>query len=833
MAHTLPLPAASTEPAGDWTLWAENLRRDGLSPLGRNFPGGALIVFGHDLRFLAAGGAGLAQVGLSRDALEGKSPAEAFGEATALGMKPAFRMALDGHEATIEIPHAGRVLSISLTAVTSEAGAVLGGMGFVQDVTRARRQEQQLRDSVEQFRLAFDNAPIGMAIVGLDGEFRQVNPALCALTGYEAEQLLRLRFQDITHRDDLDADLHLLGELVRGERSTYQIEKRYCKANGDHVWTVLSVAIVRTAVGHPLHFISQIQDISARKGSELELLAAHSFQQAVLAASPDIIHVHDVRTPTTLWTSRDLTQTLGHSLEGDSTGLETSSGYLLPAADSERFADAVGEACKAGDGEVVELRHQVQRPGGSLRWVSTRLTPFQNAPDGSVSHILGVSRDVTDLVAFEARLEHAALHDELTGLPNRRLINLRLAQALERADDPTKVVVLFCDLDGFKRVNDAHGHQIGDVLLRECATRLISATRSGDTVGRMGGDEFVVLLSVGESEDSGQLAAEVAERLIRSVGQPTIIGATEHVITASIGICIAESGSSPDDLLRDADTAMYQAKLNGRDGYALFVPALREDACSRDALVRHLRRSLADNTLSVHYQLIVDPVTGKVTEVEALLRIPGENGRLLDTAAAVRVAEQTGLMGAVGERVLRQACEQVAAWRRMPQHAELRVAVNLSATEIARPGLYDRVTGIVAACCMDLTALTLEITETVLLDAASGTLLDLRRLHAVGVGIAIDDFGTGYAGLRYLATLPVTEIKVDRSFTCGLPHDPVSSTIVRATVGLASELGMGCVVEGVETREQLDALPSAPGLRVQGYLFGRPEAAGVEPPRIR
>ena len=253
-------------------------------------------------------------------------------------------------------------------------------------------------------------------------------------------------------------------------------------------------------------------------------------------------------------------------------------------------------------------------------------------------------------------------------------------------DGDREIVVLFCDLDGFKRVNDAHGHQIGDALLRVSASRLVSAARTGDTVGRMGGDEFVVILTVDAGEDPAAVGREVAERIIRSVGEPLVLGSVEHAVTASIGICVAQPGTTPHDLLRDADTAMFQAKLNGKAGYAVFVPTLREDARSRDALVRNVRQSLADNTLDVHYQPIVEPGSGRVVAVEALVRIPGPDGRLLDTAAAIAAAEQTGLIGAIGERVLRRSCEQTARWRRMPEHADLAVAVNLSASEIARPG---------------------------------------------------------------------------------------------------------------------------------------------------
>jgi diguanylate cyclase (GGDEF)-like protein/PAS domain S-box-containing protein len=819
---------------GSRRAWAEELARTGLSPLGRNFPGGALLVYDDQLRFVAAGGGGLADVGLSRHMIEGKTLAAAFGADVAARLEGAYRQALAGKNVTVEAAQFGRILEHKLTAVRDEDGSLLGGMCFVQDVTQARAYHRELLESHERFRLEFENAPIGKAVVELDGSFRSVNPALCRITGYDEATLLALRFQDITHPDDLAADLGLLEAVIRGDRTTYEIEKRYRKPSGEYVWTLLTVAAVHSETGEPLYFISQVQDTSERRRHQLELVDAHHFQEAVFAVSPDAIHVFNVETGRMEWTSRSMESLLGYTQEQIDTFARGTNHHIIPDEDFARFNEAIAATCAAADGEVAEVRHRVRHRDGRLAWVSNRLAPFQRDESGKVTHLLGVTRDVTDVVAFEERLEHAALHDDLTGLPNRRLINRRLGEALEQSgtgvDGDREIVVLFCDLDGFKRVNDAHGHQIGDALLRVSASRLVSAARTGDTVGRMGGDEFVVILTVNAGEDPAAVGREVAERIIRSVGEPLVLGSVEHAVTASIGICVAQPGTTPHDLLRDADTAMFQAKVNGKAGYAVFVPTLREDARSRDALVRNVRQSLADNTLDVHYQPIVEPGSGRVVAVEALVRIPGPDGRLLDTAAAIAAAEQTGLIGAIGERVLRRSCEQTARWRRMPEHADLAVAVNLSASEIARPGLYDRVTAIVRSAGLEPGALTLEITESVLLDAGPTTVSDLRRLHDDGIGIAIDDFGTGYAGLRYLATLPVTSIKIDRSFTAGLPHDSVSATIVRATVGLASELRLACVVEGVETAEQLNALPQAPRLLVQGWHFARPQPAGAPLP---
>jgi PAS domain S-box-containing protein len=859
------LPAPRTENSAQREDWAQRLGSHGLSPLGRNFPGGGVVVYDFSLRFLAAGGAGLADVGLSEELLVGRHVTEAFEPAAASKLLPHLREALAGEDSVVEVSQGGLQLCVRATAVR-EGGRALGGMAFIQDVTEARAHEQALHDSIEQFRLAFEHAPIGMAIVAVDGTLTQSNPALCALLGRSAQELRHQHFQEFTHPDDLETDLQLLEALLRGERTNYRIEKRYVRPSGDIVDAVLSVALARRADGSPLHFISQIEDVSERKRHEIELKEAHAFQQAVLAASPDFIHVHDVSRRAPVWTSRVLAHPAAErSTELPSTGMEALSG-LLTDTDIGRFADAADQASAAEDGGVVEVRHTVQHRHGPQRWVSTRLTPFQRDEAGAVRLLLGVSRDVTDSVAVEQQLQRAALHDDLTGLPNRRQINRRLEELSTGAERGRSAVLLFCDLDGFKQVNDAYGHQVGDLVLCESARRITEVARTipsdgrraGDSqvdnrqvdncqvdncqvdncqvdiVGRIGGDEFVLLLMAESGEAAARLGAEAADRLIQVVRQPIRVGVTEHVVTASIGIAVREVGSTPDALLRAADAAMYQAKVSGKNGYAVFDfasdSALHSDACAQDALRRAIRAALAADAPIVHYQPIVDPSTGRVVEVEALLRIAAPDGGYLDAAAAISVAEQTGLISALGERVMLQACRQIATWRRATGDTQLRVAVNLSANEIARPGLFDRVSAIIANAGADHDHVILEITETVLLDASPETVLDLRRLHDAGAGIAIDDFGTGYAGLRYLAELPVTQIKVDRSFTAGLPGDAVSSTIVRATISLAAELNLVCVVEGVENAEQLSALPATAGLRIQGYLFAHPQAPGTLPP---
>jgi EAL domain-containing protein (putative c-di-GMP-specific phosphodiesterase class I) len=270
---------------------------------------------------------------------------------------------------------------------------------------------------------------------------------------------------------------------------------------------------------------------------------------------------------------------------------------------------------------------------------------------------------------------------------------------------------------------------------------------------------------------------------------------------------------------------MYHVKSHGANGHRAFDPSLRRDTAHHDHTERQIRRALADGTLEVHYQPIVNPVTRLVHGVEALLRIPDANGMHLNTAEVIAVAEKTGLVSAIDDRVLEIASAQVASWHRDATLGPLMLTLNRSVRDITKPGFYDRIKHVRALSGLSPQALTLEITETVLLDADRAALTDLYDLHAQGINIAIDDFGTGYASLSYLTTLPISCIKIDRSFTDGLPADPTCATLVRATVGIAEDLGIDCVVEGVETPAQLASLPHYERLLVQGYLFGRPQPA--------
>jgi len=431
----------------------------------------------------------------------------------------------------------------------------------------------------------------------------------------------------------------------------------------------------------------------------------------------------------------------------------------------------------------------------------------------------------------EDQLRHQASHDPLTDLPNRNLFLDRLQQVLlRRRNDTTLVAVLFLDLDGFKDVNDSRGHGAGDRLLRQVATRMRSCLRAEDTLARIGGDEFTVLCPGLASEPQ---AVGVAERLGESLAAPLFLDGHETYVTASIGIAYAgPRGCVPDELLRDADAAMYQAKERGRGQIQVFTTALHIRAESRLQTAAALRRAVADEQLRVLYQPVVSLRDGTIKGIEALVRWEHPERGLLGPGDFIEVAEDTGLIVGVGQWVLQQACCQLAAWNAAIANLDVNIAVNLSARQLAEPSLPQRVAETIEACGIDPRRLVLEITESALVHDVTTAAMVLDELKALGVGLAVDDFGTGFSSLNYLKRFPVDVLKIDRSFVSGLGVDPEDSAIVAAVRALGGALGLDVVAEGVETELQAAKLLELDCPYAQGYLFSRPVPAGALLPSL-
>jgi diguanylate cyclase (GGDEF)-like protein/PAS domain S-box-containing protein len=484
------------------------------------------------------------------------------------------------------------------------------------------------------------------------------------------------------------------------------------------------------------------------------------------------------------------------------------------------FRDLVRERGLARQrGADVPSRYEfkIVRRDGEERWLdfSAGSVEFGGRPAA-----LGIAFDVSERKRAEEQIKSLAYHDVLTGLPNRLLFTDRLNVAVAQAHRMgQRLGILFLDLDRFKVINDSLGHGLGDRLLQAVAERLEAGVREGDTVARLGGDEFILLLpGIGRAYD----VAKVAEKVLDSLRLPFRIEGRDLFVTASIGISLyPEDGTDAETLVKNADTAMYRAKEQGRDNYQLYTHAMNERAVERLALESSLRKALAHDELVLHYQPLLDLATGRVHGVEALLRWAHPDKGLVPPGEFLQLAEVTSLMGPIGRWTLRTACAQAKAWQAAGQ-SHLSVAVNLSARQFQQIDLVDEVKRALEESGLAPRFLDLEVTESHAMQSADATILTLRELKALGVRISIDDFGIGYSSLSYLKRLPIDTLKIDQSFVRDITTDPDDAAIATAIIALAHTLKLQVVAEGVETQEQLSFLAARHCDRMQGYLFSRP-----------
>jgi diguanylate cyclase (GGDEF)-like protein/PAS domain S-box-containing protein len=731
--------------------------------------------------------------------------------------------------------------------LVDEQGKVYAVAGVSTDVTDLFETRTALADTEERWRSLVDCAPIAVVVVDAgDGRIRYANCQAAGLFGMAlSSDVTGRRFADFTPRGAGKAYQSLFTNTAT--TPVRNAPMRLAPVDGGiRDITVNAVAI--TFNDRP-SFQLALQDVTAERAAHIKLVESESFQRAVLAASPDVIYVMNTPDWQPIWSSGNVLLALGYSeLELAQLGSRITEEVVHPE-DLERLREVNQASLALPDGRATQLRYRCRSKAGDYRWFTRRLTPFARDREGNVTQVLAIARDITGAIHAEDRLARAALHDPLTGLPNRVLLADRLANALSRAErSNTEVAVLFCDLDGFKHVNDLSGHTAGDGVLLATAARLSAELRPHDTVARVGGDEFVVILepplrstptalsSPADASDTRVDALGVADRIKRALAQPIEFGEHEHVVTASVGITFARPGEGAEETLRDADSAMSRAKALGKNRCEIFDKHLRVEAVERGRVEQLLRSALAAKLdpdrppsdlyrqptpqLWVAYQPIVNLKTRRVEGVEALARLTDGQRRPVSPEDFIPIAEETGLIGPLGRFVLEQACQDLASWQSV--HT-LGVSVNLSARQAGLDDLVEQVKSALSTAAVAPIQLTLELTETALLEAGQATMSALQALRDLGVHISIDDFGTGYASLRYLTELPVTGVKVDRSFTSGLPHDPTSNAIVQSVAGLARELSLSCVVEGIETVEQLEALPE--GVHGQGYLLGRPTTA--------
>lgn len=670
--------------------------------------------------------------------------------------------------------------------------------------------------SDELMRRVFDLTPNYVSIRDAQGRYVVVSQAYADLLGATVDEMLGKPLAAFAQnprdaQEDLAEDAEVLASR-RSRTSTCEV----IDSSGTH--RLLQMVKRPVILDDGRSFVMVVSaDITGRHRAESTLQKTNEFLKNVLESISDAVFALDTAGKFTL-ANRRLAQMTGHKHHA----LIGMPFARIFAPESLLDVHRMLENALSGEGKDRRFEAHVAHTGGHQRIISCSLQPLLQS--GRAVGIVGTAADITDRKAAEQRIEHLAYHDPLTGLPNRRLLNDRLAMATSQAArDGRKVGVLFIDLDRFKSINDSLGHRTGDLVLQELGTRLRGCVRSADTVARMGGDEFVFLLPAVEREEE---AIAVAHKVLDEVRRPFAIEHREFVLTACVGISFyPQHGEDPDTLIKHADTALFEGKRRSGDTYEVFDASMSARSMHSFTLENDLRRALAQSELVLYYQPIVEMRTERIVALEALLRWRHPDRGLLLPDEFVPLAEQTGLIVPIGDWVLREACRQNREWQRRGLF-DGAVAVNISALQLD-DDLPARVAEALDASDLSAEYLDVELTESVLMESAASSSLAIDALKGLGARISIDDFGTGYSSLGYLERYPIDALKIDRSFMPHDPHAPGAGIIAGTIISMAQSLGIDVIGEGVETREQRDFLLARGCSRGQGHYYWRamePEA---------
>jgi Amt family ammonium transporter len=705
-------------------------------------------------------------------------------------------------------------VSLSQFPVGEAVGATVTCVIF-RDISGRRRAEEQLDAAERKYRTIFENAVEGIFQTTPGGRYLEVNRTLACIYGFDSVAEMTEYFRDI--KNQLYVDPRRRDDFVRelsAHDQVHNFESLIRKKDGSLIWISENARVVRDASGEVAYYEGTVVDITDRKQAEEQLAAQRAYFDQLFANSPQAIALIDMRR-NIVDANHAFEELFGYkAAEIKGYGMRTFivPQHLLGECESTRSAILSGKA-------MVRETFRQHRDG---RLIPVSMIGFPIEFGGKPQGIVYVYQDISERKAFEEQITHQAFHDALTGLPNRSLFADRLDRALTRSRrrGDYQYAVLMIDLNKFKGINDTLGHQAGDTLLVEVSRRILGCVRSMDTVARLGGDEFAVIL---EELKSKKEVMAVVDRIGAALGKPYVLCGSTVTPGASIGIVLrTREYQTAEDILRDADIAMYRAKESGRASM-IFDRQMHQEILDAITLEADLRAALERGELLLHYQPIVDVQTGHIEGFEALVRWDHPDRGLVPPVQFIPLAEETGLIQPLGRYVIAEACRQLREWQvDMPEAQALSVSVNVSCRQFVKDGLVDHVAAVLAETGLDPVCLKLEITESVLMHDAQHTANELNRLKALGVKIAIDDFGTGYSSLSYLRQLPIDHLKIDRSFISGEDCNGESQEIVKSIIALARSLGLTVIAEGVEHQEQLDKLRSADCDKAQGFMFSRP-----------
>ena len=716
---------------------------------------------------------------------------------------------------SIELPMIRGTFGVS-GVVPDEAISLLRIVGeIIAGALQRQKGQEALRSSETRYRQLIERMREGVAQAGNDGVLHLVNDRFCEMLGYTREELIGRNAEFLLA---YPADVGLMHAQIRARQRglSDQYSVRVRRKDGTVIWLEIGGAPVYDAQGRVVGSIGVHNDVTERRQAEQALRDSEARYRLMAEHSTDLI---SRTTPhgTLIYASDASRRLLGY----EPTELVGRSIYeFIDRADAEE----VRQLSKLIEGaHPMTFSYRVHRKNGTQTWFETTSRAVTDPVTGAMIEIVSVSRDVSERKRVEEQIEYEAYHDALTGLPNRRLFRDRLTVALAHARRMRQVLgVMFLDLDRFKYVNDTLGHSVGDELLKTVAARLKAVLREEDSIARMGGDEFTVL--VGDLADADDVV-KVAQKLLETVAQPQRLEGQDLFLTTSIGIAMFPTdGDTAEMLLKNADHAMYRAKDAGRNAVRMFTPAMNVRAMERLSTESSLRRALERGELQLYYQPLIDVASSGVVGAEALLRWNRPDVGLVDPMSFIPIAEETRMIVPIGEWVVREACRQAVEWQR-GRFPGLRVAVNLSARQFQSNELPAQIGAALEESGLAPAHLELEITESLAMHKTERTVQQLRRLRELGVSIAVDDFGTGHSSLNYLRTFPVDRVKVDQSFVHEIDTSSADRAIVSAVIRMAHGLGLRVTAEGVETEAQFAFLREQQCEEVQGFLFGRPKAA--------
>lgn len=723
---------------------------------------------------------------------------------------------------TVHHTRDGRPLhvSVTLSPIKGPTDEVVGVLAINRDISEHKKAEEALHASETRFRTVIEQSPLSIHVFTPDGRSLRVNESWNELWNlgegeepegtnvFEDEKLRDTRLTAYVEKSI--ADSHLVNT------PSLHYEPARIGREGDPRWLQASVYPVRGEAGSMIEMVLVIEDVTERKHAEEALKESEerfrgTFEDAPIGMALVSLDRRYLRV------NRAFCEMLGYSEEEL---LAKTSLVITHPDDLQASAERTRRALEEGDGSHV-LEKRYIHADGHMVWSLSSVSLVRDS-QGDPNHFVAMFEDISERKALEEQLRHRAFHDPLTDLPNRALFMNRLEHALSRLgrrEEP--IAVLFVDLNDFKSVNDSLGHEAGDDLLTEVAGRLKKCVRPEDTVARLGGDEFTVLLE-GISHRDG--AARAAERILEVLQEPFDLRGQEVFTGASIGITLVFTASEkPEDVLKNADLALYDAKKKGKAHYEFFEEEMSEQLRERLKLERDLRRAIEREEFRIYYQPKISIETGEIVSLEALVRWEHPERGLLEPDDFLAVAEGSGLIVQLGEWVLDEVCRQGRAWQeRYSGHSPPRVCTNVSPKQFLRTNLVPRVIEALQKSGLRSGGLSLEVPESVLMEEAEANAEKLKALKELGIHIVIDDFGTAYSSLAHLKNFPVNILKIDRSLTLNLGEEPEDNAIVSAMIGLAKALGWAVTAQGVETEEQLELLRELGCDIVQGYYFTRP-----------